>query len=90
MTRKAAVVLLLAGLVLALGNGLAYRLLPEVPPSRDEARNPFRFRGFPEFVRGSSSAPTADSKTVVLLSNSQAYAGEYSPRMATPTGCGSG
>jgi hypothetical protein len=79
MKRNLIIGLALAASVYLLCNALAYRLLPDVPASLDEVRNPFRFRGFPEFVRGTSTAPTVDSKTVVLLSNSQAYAGEFPP-----------
>ncbi|HBA84293.1 MAG TPA: hypothetical protein DCZ95_09395 [Verrucomicrobia bacterium] len=84
MRGKTIIALAVFAWVFILCNALAFLLLPDVPSSLEEARNPFRFRGFPEFVRGSSQAPSADAKTVVLLSNSQAYAGELPPNYGYP------
>ncbi len=48
--------------------------LPKVPPSEQVARNPYRFRGWPEYTQ--LEPARAQSARVVLISNSQAYAGE--------------
>ena len=69
-------------LVLALINLAAHFILPDVPDSRVADRNEFRFRGFPEYLSGLGSA--GDFKTLVLLSNSQAYCGEYAAREGYP------
>ncbi len=77
----------IAGIILgayALCNLLAWHALPKVPSAFEATRNPFRFRGFPEYVRESSTAGNPHSATVVLISNSQAYAGEYSSRYGYP------
>ncbi|MCS6770734.1 MAG: hypothetical protein NZ740_01760 [Kiritimatiellae bacterium] len=53
---------------------LARHMLPTVPRSEDVPRNPYRFRGWPEFTR---LGPAPDNHArIVWLSNSQAYAGE--------------
>lgn len=72
-------VVLLFVLVLAVCEGLARRAMPRIPGSREENRNPFRFRGWPEFIRDVGRGPKG--ATIVLLSNSQAYAGEYLGRL---------
>jgi hypothetical protein len=53
----------------------ARHILPAVPGCAEVHRNPFRFRGYPEYMDGISNAPAASR--IVLLSNSQAYAGEF-------------
>jgi len=63
-------------------NIAAALILPHVPGSDTAARNPFRFRGFPEYVSGIRAG--ADDSNLVLLSNSQAYAGEYRARDGYP------
>jgi len=61
----------------------ARRLLPDVPSARHISRNPYRFRAWPEFIRGRiDDAP--DAGTVVLLTNSQGYAGELDHRKIYP------
>lgn len=72
---KVMVFLGLVGGILAVANFLAGSILPQVPDSSTADRNEFRFRGYPEFLSGieHSSAP----RDLVLLSNSQAYSGEY-------------
>lgn len=57
-------------------------LLPRIPVSGSSGRNPFRFRGFPEYLSGIDQDPKAEK--LVLLSNSQAYAGEYPPHEGYP------
>lgn len=63
--------------ILLIGGEIAARfVLPRVPSSDDIGRNPYRFRGWPEYVsapRGASS-----SAKLVLLTNSQGYSGELS------------
>lgn len=71
-------VLLIAGLA-EIG---ARRALPDIPGCQEEARNPFRFRGFPEYLAGFRQASAQHA--VVLISNSQAYAGEYPPANIYP------
>lgn len=71
-------------LLLGLGLGLAalllaevaaQYLLPRVPGCNETPRNAGRFRGWPEYVAGIEKITNAS--LVVLISNSQAYAGEY-------------
>ncbi len=54
----------------------ARRLLPKLPPCDETHRNPYRFRGWPEYMRV-KSAP-GEARLLFLLSNSQAYGGEFS------------
>lgn len=67
-------VLLLLG-VLAACEIAARHLLPDVPGCAEDHRNPFRFRGWPEYMDG--AAWDRDVRRLFLISNSQAYAGEY-------------
>lgn len=53
----------------------ARRILPEVPRSDEVPRNPYRFRGWPEFTAPAPATSTGTAR-IVWLSNSQAYAGE--------------
>lgn len=71
-----------AAAVLLLSEGWARRALPRVPGGVDSERNPYRFRGWPEYIRDVRAAPR--EATIVLISNSQAYAGEYPPRYTYP------
>ncbi|MBP7830393.1 MAG: hypothetical protein KA248_10790 [Kiritimatiellae bacterium] len=82
MKRRWPWVILVAVLVLGLGEVLARRLLPAVPGGLEDNRNPYRFRGWPEYIRDVGRGPKG--ATVVLISNSQAYAGEYLGRQTYP------
>ena len=75
MKRRIAIVLLIVAAMVSVAEVCARRALPPVPGSRTVSRNPFRFRGWPEFIRDGLAPAT--NHTVVLLGNSQAYAGEY-------------
>lgn len=55
----------------------ARHLLPRVASATEEPRNPYRFRGWPEYTRA-DRAPAGTGR-LVLLSNSQAVAGELRP-----------
>ena len=70
------------GLVLVCCEIGARFALPEIPGSSEITRNPFRFRGWPEYVSGSRDDPSVG--TVVLLTNSQGYAGELSHHKIYP------
>ena len=82
MKRRWPWVILVAALVLGFCEILARRALPRVPGSLDDNRNPFRVRGWPEFIRDVGKGPKG--ATIVLISNSQAYAGEYLGRVTYP------
>lgn len=82
MKRRWPWIILVVAVVLGLCEVLARRILPAVPGSLEENRNPFRFRGWPEFIRDVGRGPKG--ATVVLISNSQAYAGEYLGRQTYP------
>ncbi|MBU1693980.1 MAG: hypothetical protein KKC51_08450 [Verrucomicrobia bacterium] len=82
MKRRWPWVLLTAALVLGFCEILARWALPDVPGSLEENRNPFRFRGWPEYIRDVGRGPKG--ATVVLISNSQAYAGDYLGRQTYP------
>ncbi|MBN1557149.1 MAG: hypothetical protein JW951_03280 [Lentisphaerae bacterium] len=60
--------------VLGAGELASRRLLPDVPSCVEAQRNPYRFRGWPEYVEQHETAPGV--KRLVLLTNSQGYAGE--------------
>jgi hypothetical protein len=68
--------------ILACAEMSARRFLPCVPGCVETARNPYRFRGWPEFV-GANSVPPGTGR-VVLLTNSQGYAGELPERKIYP------
>lgn len=61
---------------------LARALLPVVPNCREAVRNPYRFRGWPEYM---ADRP-ADPKTgvAVLITNCQGYGGEYPAQNTYP------
>ena len=60
--------------VLGVAEWFARRALPAVPASEQVSRNPYRFRGWPEYTALAPAQPGV--ARLVLLSNSQAYAGE--------------
>lgn len=53
----------------------AHSALPEVPSCIDAPRHPYRYRGWPEYMRGAEKR--GPGKTLVLLTNCQGYGGEY-------------
>ncbi len=70
----------MAGLAtLLLAEWGAGRLMPRVPGSDQAPRNPYRYRGWPEYVSG--LRPAATNGQCVLISNCQGYGGEYDGRM---------
>lgn len=69
-------------LALVLVNVLGAWILPEIPDSSVADRNEFRFRGYPEYLTGPQRSSA--SSNLVLLSNSQAYSGEYPARDGYP------
>lgn len=79
---KLLVAVVLLASVLAAAELAARFALPSVPGAADVPRNPFRFRGWPEYT--AARAPAADSATLVLLTNSQGYAGELSAGRTYP------
>jgi hypothetical protein len=83
MKRRWPWVILIVLVVLGLCEALARRVLPRVPGSLEDNRNPFRFRGWPEYIRDVGQGPKG--ATIVLISNSQAYSGEYLGRQIYPT-----
>jgi hypothetical protein len=74
MKRRFAAAVLIILAVLAGGEFAARRMLPDVPGCVDAIRNPYRFRGWPEYTRQHAVPP--GTGRIVLLTNSQAYAGE--------------
>jgi hypothetical protein len=52
-------------------------LLPAVPPSGSIPRNPYRYRGWPEYVDGLAKDPAPGIGRCVLIGNCQGYGGEY-------------
>jgi hypothetical protein len=73
--------LLIAGVLLA---ELAARwAVPAVPTSAEARRNPYRFRGWPEYV-AAAAVPEDAKRTVVLITNCQGYGGELPARMSYP------
>ncbi len=63
-------------------NVAARRAMPAVPTAEEAPRNPYRFRGWPEYT---ALAPRSNGVArVVLISNSQAYAGEIQERRIYP------
>ena len=58
--------------------GAAFWLLPPPSDCVAHSRNPYRFRDWGNFVRG--ALETDDAARVVLISDSQGYAGEYPAR----------
>jgi hypothetical protein len=74
MKRRFAAAVLIILAVLAGGEFAARRMLPDVPGCIEAIRNPYRFRGWPEYTTRHAVAP--GTGRIVLLTNSQAYAGE--------------
>ncbi|MFH0878372.1 MAG: hypothetical protein V2A34_01535 [Lentisphaerota bacterium] len=68
--------------VIAAGEMTARRLLPVVPGCSEAPRNPFRFRGWPEYMAGVET--TGASARLLLISNSQAYSGEQPASKSYP------
>lgn len=63
--------------------GLSRLLLPAVDDCLNATRNPYRFRNWPEYVRGLERVPEGVA-TCVILSNSQGYSGEHPPYKTYP------
>lgn len=72
-------VLFAVQIVLEIG---ARRALPDVPSCVEVSRNPYRFRAWPEYISGLDRV--SEAGTVVLLTNSQGYAGEFDHRRIYP------
>ena len=68
--------------VVAAATGLALRAFPPPANCVESARNPYRFRDWPAYVDGIRTANGA--ACVVLISDSQAYGGEYPARNGYP------
>ena len=75
-------VLVVLALVLGFFEALARMALPEVQDCSKSWRNQFRFRAWPEYMSGLSSA--TGTVNLVLLTNSQGYAGEHPANKAYP------
>jgi hypothetical protein len=76
--RRAAAALVLPLLLpLAVVELAGRALLPAVPPSDSIPRNPYRYRGWPEYVDGLAADPAPGVGRCVLISNCQGYGGEY-------------
>ncbi len=69
--------------VIGLAWGLAARSLPPAASCVESARNPYRFRDWPRYVAAVRDA--GDAACVVLISDSQAYGGEYPARHGYPS-----
>jgi hypothetical protein len=74
---------LLAPLVLAwlAVEWFSHSVLPVVPDSGEVARNPYRYRGWPEYMGGMDAPRSPDVGRCVLISDCQGYGGEYRDRM---------
>ena len=68
--------------MLGLFEALARLALPEVPDCSKNWRNPYRFRAWPEYLGGIRSS--TGTVNLVLLTNSQGYAGEHPANKAYP------
>jgi hypothetical protein len=73
--------LLLALLLLA--EGAARLAGPAMPSCAAMRRNPYRFRGWPEYVEAARGL-AASNRVVVLLSNCQGYGAEHPGRLGYP------
>lgn len=71
----------LAAIVLA--TGFAMRSFPPAASSIESKRNPYRFRDWANYINAIDVK--SDAARVVLLSNSQAYSGEYSVNRGYPS-----
>jgi hypothetical protein len=68
--------------VVAAATGVARRAFPPPANGVESARNPYRFRDWPAYVDSLRAADGA--ACVVLISDSQAYGGEYPARNGYP------
>lgn len=68
--------------VIAAATGLALRAFPPPANCVESERNPYRFRDWPAYVDGIRER--GDAACVVLISDSQAYGGEYPARNGYP------
>lgn len=76
-TRRLLMAALSFAAVLAAAEWSARQAMPRVPPSGSVPRNPYRYRGWPEYLAGLPAA----AGQCVLISNCQGYGGEYNARM---------
>ena len=79
---KAAAATAIGLAVIAAATGLAARVFPPPANCVESARNPYRFRDWPAYIDGLRTADGA--ACVVLISDSQAYGGEYPSRNGYP------
>mgnify|MGYP003586266549 CR=1 FL=1 len=70
-------------LLLVLAELAARWLLPAIPTCAETRRNPYRFRGWPEYV-GGVEALIPSNRTVVILTNCQGYGAELPGRLGYP------
>ncbi len=68
--------------VVGAANLVASRLLPPPADCVESGRNPYRFRDWAHYVDGMDRR--GDAACVVVISDSQAYAGEYPVRKGYP------
>jgi hypothetical protein len=80
--KKVAVSGLIGGVVIGLLTVLAAYLFPVPADCVEDSRNPYRFRDWVEYVNGMDSR--GEAGTVVLISDSQGYAGEYPAKKGYP------
>lgn len=74
-------------ILLLLAEGLARWGGPVVPSCTEVPRNPYRFRGWPEYVEGIRDLPPS-TRTVVLLTNCQGYGGELPAKLGVAADLG--
>lgn len=70
-------------LLLLLAEGAARLWGPAVPSCAEARRNPYRFRGWPEYVAGTDEL-TVSNRVVVVISNCQGYGAEVPGRNGFP------
>lgn len=68
--------------VIGIATGLTAWLLPPPASCVESSRNPYRFRDWVHYVDGMDAR--GDAACVVLISDSQAYAGDYPSRQGYP------
>jgi len=66
--------------LLLLAEGAARWGGPSVPTCLEAHRNPYRFRGWPEYIEGGRDLPES-TRTVVLLTNCQGYGAEMPAKL---------